>query len=115
MPTERFACLVTGVGIMLAIVLVGADRLAPPWDKVAHFVCFALITALIWRGTAGRAPLAVLGAVIAFSLLDVLNQFLMPERRGELLDFIADATAAAAVTGLLFIRRKTLCAESSEP
>jgi branched-subunit amino acid transport protein len=115
MPTERFACLATGVGIMLALVFVGADRLAAPWDKVAHFACFALITALLWRGTAGRAPLAVLGALITFIGLDALQELIEPQRKAELLDFVADAIAAAAVTGLLFIRRKTLCAESSEP
>src|SRR5438093_1209222 len=58
MPTERFVCLTTGVGIMLALVFIGADRLPPHWDKAAHFVCFALIPALLWRGTAGRAALA---------------------------------------------------------
>jgi VanZ family protein len=115
MPTERFACLVTGVGIMLAIVLVGADRLAPPWDKVAHFVCFALITALLWRGTAGRAPLAVLASVIVFGALVELHQALLPSGNGALADFITDAAAALAVGLVLFIRGKTLCAESSQP
>jgi VanZ family protein len=115
MPTERFVCLTTGVGIMLALVFVGADRLPPHWDKLAHFVCFALITALLWRGTAGRAPLAVLACVIAFSLLDELHQLLTPERKAELLDLVADAAAAVAVAGVLLMRRKTSCAESSQP
>ena len=114
MPTERFVCLTTGVGIMLALVFIGADRLAPPWDKAAHFVCFALITALLWRGTAGRAPLAVLASVLAFSLLDELHQLVALERRAELLDLLADAAAAFAVTGVLLIRRKAQCAESSQ-
>ena len=114
MPTERFVCLTTGVGIMLALVFIGADRLPPHWDKLAHFVCFALITALLWRGTAGRAPLAVLASVLAFSLLDELHQLVALERRAELLDLLADASAAFAVTGVLLIRRKALCAESSE-
>ena len=114
MPTERFVCLTTGVGIMLALVFIGADRLPPHWDKVAHFVCFALITALLWRGTAGRAPYAVLVSVLAFSLLDELHQLVTSQRRGELLDLVADASAALAVAGVLLIRRKALCAESSE-
>jgi VanZ family protein len=115
MPTERFVCLTTGVGIMLALVFIGADRLPPHWDKAAHFVCFALITALLWRGTAGRAPLAVLASVIAFSLLDELHQLLTPQRKAELLDLVADASAALAVALTLLIRRKASCAESSEP
>src|SRR5207237_7891388 len=115
MPTERFVCLTTGVGIMLALVFIGADRLPPHWDKLAHFVCFALITALLWRGTAGRAPLAVLASVLAFSLMDELHQLLASQRRAELLDLVADASAALAVAAALLIRRKASCAESSQP
>jgi VanZ family protein len=115
MPTERFVCLTTGVGIMLALLSVGAPRIPPHWDKVAHFVCFALITALLWRGTAGRAPFAVLGAVIVFGALDELHQLFMPQRTADLLDFAADASAALTVAGVLLIRRKISCAESSEP
>ena len=114
MPTERFVCLTTGVGIMLALVFIGADRLPPHWDKLARFICFALITALLWRGTAGRAPYAVLASVLAFSLLDELHQLVAPPHRTELLDLVADASAAIAVAGVLLIRRKAPCAESSE-
>jgi VanZ family protein len=115
MPTDRFVCLVAGGGIMLALLFVGAHPVPQGWDKLAHFVCFSLITALLWRGTCGRAPLAVLGAVVAFAALDEVHQIFMPARSAELLDFVADAAAALAVCGLLFIRRKTLCVESSQP
>src|SRR5437868_4864827 len=114
MPTERFVCLTTGVGIMLALVFIGADRLPPHWEKVAHFVCFALITALLWRGTAGKARCAVVGLVIACAALVELHQALQPSGRPALGDFITDAAAALAVGLLLFIRGKTLCVESSE-
>jgi hypothetical protein len=113
MPTERFVCLASGVGLLLALLFIGADRLPAPWDKVAHVACFALITALLWRGTAGRAPLLVLAAVLAFAALDEVRHMLAAERGVAL--FFADAAAAAVVAGLLFIRGKTLCAESSEP
>src|SRR5437588_9833965 len=78
MPTERFVCLASGAGLMLALLFIGAHRLPPHWDKAAHFVCFALITALLWRGTAGRAPLAVLASVIVFGALVELQQALAP-------------------------------------
>src|SRR5438445_10835718 len=113
MPTDRFVCLAAGGGIMLALLFVTSHPVPQGWDKLAHFVCFALITALLWRGTAGRAPLAVLASVLAFSLLDELHQLVALERRAELLDLLADASAAFAVTGVLLIRRKFLCAESS--
>ena len=115
MPTDRFVCLAAGGGIMLALLFVGAHPIPQGWDKVAHFACFSVITALLWRGTCGRAPLAVLACVVAFGALDELHQIFMPSRSAELLDFVADAAAALAVCGVLFIRRKTLCVESSEP
>jgi VanZ family protein len=115
MPTDRFVCLASGSAIMLALLFVGAHPVPQGWDKLAHFSCFALITALLWRGTDGHAPLAVLAAVIAFAALDELHQLFMPLRHAEFLDFVTDAAAATAVCAVLFIRRKTPCAESSEP
>jgi VanZ family protein len=115
MPIDRFVCLAAGGGIMLALLFVGAHPVPQGWDKLAHFACFSVITALLWRGTCGRAPLAVLGAVLAFAALDEVHQIFMPMRSAEFLDFVADAAAAVAVCGVLFVRRKTLCAESSEP
>ena len=115
MPIDRFICLAAGGGIMLALLFVGAHPIPQGWDKVAHFACFGVITALLWRGTCGRAPLAVLASVLAFGALDELHQIFMPMRSAEFLDFVTDAAAALAVCGVLFIRRKTLCVESSEP
>jgi VanZ family protein len=115
MPTERFACLAAACAIMLGLLFLRGHPVPSGWDKAAHFATFALITALLWRGTAGRAPLAVLGAVVAYAALDEVHQLFMPGRAAELLDFIADASAAAVVCGLLSIRRKSLCAELSRP
>ena len=115
MPTDRFVCLVAAGGIMLGLLFLRGHPVPDGWDKVAHFGTFALITALLWRGTAGRAPLAVLGAVVAFAALDEVHQLFMPGRAAELADFVADIAAAAAVCGLLHIRRKSLCAELSRP
>jgi VanZ family protein len=115
MPIDRFICLATGGGIMLALLFVGSHPVPQGWDKLAHFACFSVITALLWRGTCGRAPLAVLASVVTFAALDELHQMFVPTRSAEVLDFVADATAALAVCGVLFIRRKTLCVESSQP
>ena len=115
MPTERFVCLASGIGIMLALLFVGAHRIPPGWDKLAHFVCFGLITALLWRGTEGRAPLLLLATVIALGALDELHQIFMPMRTAELADFFTDAAAATAVCALLFVLRKNSCVESSGP
>jgi VanZ family protein len=115
MRTDRFACLAVASAIMLGLLFLRSHAIPPGWDKVAHFSTFALITALLWHGTAGDAPLAVLAGVVAFAGLDEVHQMFMPGRAAELADFLADAAAAAAVCGLLFIRRKTPCVELSRP
>jgi len=81
----------------------------------SHPLAFALVTALVLYGTEARAPLAVLAAVLAFAALDELHQLFMPGRSAAMLDFVADAAAAAAVCGALLIRRKPICAELSQP
>ena len=115
MPTDRFACLATASAIMLGLLFLRGHPIPSGWDKAAHFATFALITALLWRGTAGRAPLAVLAAVVAYAALDEVHQIFLPGRVADVLDFAADAAAAAVVCGALFIRRKSLCAELSRP
>jgi len=115
MPTERFVCLASGVGIMMALLFIGAHGVPPGWDKVAHFVSFSLITALLWRGTAGQARCVVVGAVIGVAALLELHQALQVAAGSALTDFVTDASAALAAGLVLFVRRKTLCAESSQP
>jgi len=92
MPTERFACLAGGAGLLLVFLNVHGQ-------SAAHFVGFGLATALLWRGTAGQARCAVVTAVVAVAAFT---------------NFVAGAVAALVVAGLLFIRGKYLCAESSE-
>src|SRR5437667_7883268 len=115
MPTDRFVCLAAGGGIMVALLFVTSHPVPQGWDKVAHFAVFSVITALLWRGTNGRAPIAVLLCVILFGAFDEVHQLFLPTRRAELFDFVTDAAAAAVMCGLLFMRKKTLCAESSGP
>ena len=115
MPIDRFICLAAGSGIMAALLFVTSHPIPQGWDKFAHFAVFSTITALLWRGTNGRAPIAVLLAVVVFGALDEVHQIFLPLRSAEFLDFVTDAAAAAVMCGLLFMRKKTLCAESSEP
>jgi VanZ family protein len=114
MPIERFVCLAGGVGLMLALLFAGAHQIPAPWDKAAHFTVFALITALLWIGTEGRAPVAVLGCVIAFGAIDEIRQLYVPGRSAELADFFADAAAAIMAGALLSAKGKRTCVESSE-
>ena len=115
MPIDRFICLAAGGGIMAALLFVTSHPIPQGWDKFVHFAVFSTITALLWRGTNGRAPIAVLLAVVVFGAFDEVHQIFLPLRSAEFLDFVADAAAAMAVCAVLFVRRKTLCVESSEP
>jgi VanZ family protein len=115
MRTDRFACLVAAAAVMLGLLLLRVDPPLGAWDKPAHFLAFALITALLMHGTAGEAPLAVLAAVVAFGGLDEVHQLFVPGRTADLTDFIADAAAAAVVVGLHFLRKEKPCVELSRP
>ena len=115
MPIDRFICLAAGGGIMAVLLFVTSHPVPQGWDKAVHFAVFSAITALLWRGTCGRAPIAVLLSVIAFGALDEVHQLFVPTRSAEFLDFVTDAAAASAVCVVLFMRKKTLCVESSEP
>jgi VanZ family protein len=115
MPTERFACLAAGVGLALAVLSLGAHApIVAPWDKGVHFAAYAAITALLWLGTEGRAPLAVPLAVALLGGVDELRQMFVPGRSAELADFIADALAAASVAAAFLAWGKRACVESSQ-
>ena len=102
----RFSSLVAASGILLGLLFLRLDTLA-------HFGAFALVTVLLWYGTAGQAPFAVLGALVAFGALDEAQHLFVPGRTAELAHFIAAAAAAAAVTGLLSLRKEKPCVELS--
>ena len=119
MPTEldfrRFAALIVAVGTV-TVILLGA----PPWlplpnglDKVAHFVAFSLLTLSLWQATGGRMLLFLIVAVILFGALDEWRQAYVPHRTSDAKDFLADLCAALTTGALLFMQRKTPCAESS--
>jgi VanZ family protein len=115
MPIDRFICLAAGGGIMAALLFVTSHPIPQGWDKFVHFAIFSTITALLWRGTNGRAPVAVLLAVVLFGAFDEVHQGFLPLHSAEFPDFLTDAAAAVAVCSGLFMRKKTLCAESLEP
>src|SRR5258708_2555710 len=108
MPIDRFICLATGGGIMLALLFVGSHPVPQGWDKLAHFACFSVITALLWRGTCGRAPLAVLACVVTFAALDELHQMFLPTRSAEWLDVDTEAAPAGSAFRGRFLIAKSL-------
>jgi VanZ family protein len=113
MPTERLASLVFAVSIVTAILLGATLPIPDGWDKAAHFVAFSALTALLWHATAGEMPLLVIASVVLLGGLDEWRQASIPGRASDAQDFLADLCAAAATGLLLFMQRKTVCAESS--
>lgn len=109
----RGLCLVLAAAIISLLFYLGAQPFAAGlipawWDKLAHLAVYAALTALLWIGTAGRMPLAVIAAVIAIGALDELHQAGLPGRHADAIDFLTDACAAAGTGVLMFYAlRKT--------
>src|SRR5688500_3656484 len=113
MPTERLAFVVLAVAIVLAILLSGPVALPEGWDTAAHFAAFSALTFCLWQASGGCAPLLVVLAAVAFAGLDEWRQAYLPDRVSDARDFMADACAAVTTAALLFMQRKSECAESS--
>lgn len=74
---------------------------AEPWDKLAHFLAFAALTALLWAGTAGRMPLTVIAMVVAIGAIDEWHQSWLPGRSADIYDLLTDMGAAIIVAAWL--------------
>ena len=113
MPTERLGFLMLAVAIAVAILLAGPVAFAPGWDKAAHFAAFSALTVCLWQASAGEMPVFVLAGVVAFAAMDEVRQAHLPDRMSDAQDFLTDIAAALVTAALLFMKRKTRCAESS--
>ena len=111
----RFASLVFAVAILVALLLGSPVPLPVGWDKAAHFAAFSLLTLFLWRATAGQMAPALLVGLVVFALFDEWRQAYVPGRSSDATDFLADFCAVLATGTLLFMQRKSVCAESSPP
>lgn len=113
----RRLCLALAAAIIFQLFYLGAQPSAaglipPPWDKLAHLAVYSLLTVLLWVGTAGRVPLAVVFAVAGIGALDEFRQAAVPGRVADAGDFLVDLGAAGSAGALLLYarRRKTAVA-----
>jgi VanZ family protein len=103
---QRVLC-VAGAGIIIFALFHGGSQpaaagfIVAPWDKLAHFAVYAVITVLLWLGARGRGRFTVVALVIAIGALDELHQAHVPGRTADVLDFLVDALAAAAAGTLM--------------
>jgi VanZ family protein len=111
MPIERPATLVLAAALLIGILAGSPVPLADPADKAVHFIAFSLLALLLWKATG--MPLFALAAAVVFAGLDEWRQAYIPGRDSDATDFLADVCGVLATGALLFMQRKTECAESS--
>ena len=97
----REALCVAAAGLFIFALFQGGSQpaaaglIVEPWDKLAHFAVYGVITALLWLGVGGRAPCVVIAIVIAIGALDELHQISVPGRTADVVDFLVDAVGAS--------------------
>lgn len=79
---------------------------APPMDKVAHFVTFSMIAALLWAGLLRGRPWLLVILACAIAGADEIHQIYLPGRAAGFDDFAADAVAVILTTLLLVWRNR---------
>jgi hypothetical protein len=77
-----------------------------PWDKITHLLAFSALTGLLWTGTAGRIPLALIGIIAAIGALDEWHQAGLPGRSMDPADLLTDIAAAILTVAVLNARQK---------
>jgi len=106
LPAMRIAYLIVAVALVALLFYLGSKPFAaglvpPPWDKLAHFSFYALITVLLARGM-GTVPAWLPVALVAgVGFLDEAHQLFVPGRSADLGDWATDIVAAICVVLLL--------------
>lgn len=96
--TRPLCLVIAAVGVTMLFYL-GAQPFAvglfpEPWDKLAHLLFFSGITGLLWIGTAGHIPLALIAIVAGIGAIDEWHQAGLPGRAMDLVDLLTDIAAA---------------------
>ncbi|MBX9630102.1 MAG: VanZ family protein [Burkholderiales bacterium] len=109
----RLACAGLAIALTVNLFYLGAgpgavNLFQPPWDKVAHFTAFAVLTALVAIGVGLNRVWIALGIVVLIGLADEAHQATLPGRHAGIDDWVIDAAAAMVVVSLfaLAMRRR---------
>lgn len=107
----RQGCLLIAAVSTLMLFYLGAQPFAvgiftEPWDKLAHLVAFSAITGLLWVGTAGSIPLALIAIVSGIGVLDEWHQAGLPGRSMDIADLLTDIGAATLTIIVLQARQR---------
>lgn len=112
LPALGYASLIIGLSSIPNLSPVEIKTVA--FDKVAHFMEYAIFAFLVFRSISQiRRPISTRAIVISsavfltcFATLDELYQFTVPGRHMDPLDLAADIIGALLVLSLLGYRRK---------
>jgi len=87
----------------------GTGASIDPWDKLAHFVTYAIFTALVWgiTGYGRRFIVACLCIVLYGGVIEIAQSFL-PGRVMSGYDFLAN-TLGVFIAGSWLWRRAVIC------
>lgn len=101
--------LAAGLFFVFNLFYLGAKPIAvglfpEPWDKLAHFSAFAVLTGLLHFATRGRWPIAVAIVAAAIGGLDEIHQIWLPGRVADINDFAADCCGIACLSITLQLR-----------
>ena len=109
----RLACAGLAIALTVNLFYLGAgpgavNLFQPPWDKVAHFAAFAVLTTLVAIGVGLRRVWIALGIVVLIGLADEAHQATLPGRHAGIDDWVIDAVAALVVVSViaLAVRRR---------
>lgn len=93
-----------------------AGLIPTPWDKIAHFIVFATISALLWLGSSGRKRLLILVTVGLIGILDEWRQARLPGRSMDMADLAVDISAAIFTLIVLHtLRRNRAATQVTQP
>jgi hypothetical protein len=106
----RIACLGLAIAMTVSLFHLGAgpgavNLFMPPWDKVAHFTAYSVLSALLAVGIGLRRPWITLAAVALIGLADEVHQIWLPGRSAGVDDWIVDAAAGACVVSFIAVLR----------
>jgi hypothetical protein len=106
----RIACAGLAIAMTVNLFHLGAgpgavNLFVPPWDKVAHFAAFSVLSGLLAVGIGLRRPWLTLALVALIGLADELHQVWLPGRSAGVDDWIVDVMAGLFVVGLIWIMR----------
>lgn len=114
----RCLCLACAAAMVFLLFWLGAKPVAvglfpEPWDKLAHFVTYGAIAALLALGVKRRQPTTLILLVSLVGALDEWHQVYQPGRSSDIADFLTDVAAAiVAVTLVDWLRLRGVIGET---